>query len=750
MTVFRYVRPSIWAAVVYLGVGCLWISFSDDVVQTLAADAEGVTFLQNVKGWAFVVVTSVLVYLLTEAVSWRNRKLRALNERFRVSFQESPLGIALLAADGRIEIANPALARILGRPARRLAGSPLPHEFRPDGAMPAWGDRLEIELPGGAGKPPRWLELRRMRIGPSEATDDGGMLLVEDVTRERRARVEQRLAAIAFESRQPSVVTDREGTILRVNRAFVELTGYPAAELLGRNPRLLQSGHQSPAFYEEMWRRIVDEGHWEGELWNRNRGGSLYQQWLSISAVRDDHGRIDHLVGHAMDLSERRAVEARIEQLEQHDPLTGLPNRARLLARLAGLFEAGRPHGALVLIDIDRFHLINEGLGVEAGDAVLRSVARSLNALAPSDGHFLARISADVFAVALLPRSLADGDDPLLRGVGGLVERVRRQVRQLDEVPAGVGALTVSVGAHLIDQADARPTDVLSHAEQALSQARRAGPNGFRFFEEGMQAAAEARLRLATELRVALETDCIAAHFQPKCRADGRIVGVEVLARWTLDDGQAVPPATFVPMVEALGLEVQLGDCMLHHALGLAADLARGGRALPVSVNLTARELRHRELSARIGRALDAHGLPASSLMLEVTESQLIGDYDAVSAALGRLRERGHRIAIDDFGTGYSSLSYLKRLPIDELKIDGSFVADAIGSPRDGALLGAIVTLGSTLGLEVVAEAVESAEQVRLLERLGCGVFQGRHFSPPVDAESLLRLVQRGPVRTGH
>jgi len=258
-----------------------------------------------------------------------------------VSFEETTLGLALLGADDRIEIANPALARILERPVRSLAGQPIPWQLRPDGTLPVDGNRYEIELATGSGARTRWLELRRLPIESAEAGDGGAMLLVEDVTPERHARIAHRLAAVAFESRQPTVVTDREGTILRVNNAFVELTGYSAEELVGRNPRLLQSGHQSRAFYEDMWRRIVGDGRWEGELWNRNRDGRLYPQWLSISSVRDHHGRIDYFIGQATDLSERRAVETRIEQLERHDPLTGLPNRRGLLARLALAFEGG-------------------------------------------------------------------------------------------------------------------------------------------------------------------------------------------------------------------------------------------------------------------------------------------------------------------------------------------------------------------------------------------------------------------------
>lgn len=751
MKLERRIRPSVLAALVYIVLGCLWIAFSDDAVRKLGTDPDTLTFLQNLKGWVYVLLTAILIYGLVEALDWRNRRLRALDRQFRVSFRESPIGIALLDPQDRVEIANPALAALLGRPESALRGRTVPELLGDRAVLPADGIRVEIPMPAAPGRESRTFELRRVALeapaaGPAGTEGDirGSMLLVEDVSLARRAATEQRLAAVAFETRGPILVTDAQGLILRVNRAFCELTGYRAEELIGRNPRILESGRQNAAFYRRMWDRLLETGHWEGELWNLDRAGKPYPQWQSISAVRDDRGAIAYFVAHITDLTERREIEARIDELEHRDLLTGLPNRRSLLERLAPAFpgtssgtSSSMSSGALMLIDVDDFHVVNEGLGVETGDQVLRAIAHALGQLAATDGQQIARISSDIFAVAFLPPGGGSGES-LLQAVGAFAERLRARLRQLDEVPAASGALTVSIGVHLFDSDDRGPADALNHAEQALSRAKQGGPGGFALFARGMQAEAEARLRLAADLRLGLAAGEIHAHFQCKCSADGRIVGAEALARWRRADGASVSPAVFVPMAEALGLEAELGERMRRQAIDLAARLARAGCAIPVAVNLAARELRQPDLPERIVALLAEYRLPAQSLILEVTESQLIDDFDAISAALARLRAAGMKVAIDDFGTGFSSLSYLKRLPVDELKIDGSFVADAAHDPRDQALLRAIVSLGQTLGLEVVAEGVETDEQVALLRSLGCEVFQGWRFGRPVDADGFM------------
>lgn len=746
-----------------MALGSAWIVFSDRFVHGLAADPEQLTRLQNLKGWAYVLLTALLVYLLVEAVDRRGRRLRALDRRFRVAFEAMPVGLAVVDRNGRIGAANSTFVRLFGGRSGDWQGKSVPAILWPADAPLRFGETRLIELrgraelagllsdealvPGDAAQGSRWLEIRRMALDPDPDPDDaapeahGSLLLVEDITLARHAETEQRLAAVAFEARQPILVTSAEGTILRVNRAYAELAGYTADELIGRNPRVMKSGRQSEPFYRRMWRQLIEQGHWEGELWNRNRSGREFPQWQSISAVRDDDGDIAYFVAHITDLSERREVEARLDALEHTDLLTGLPNRRRLLQRLADAFP--EPGGALMLVDVDDFHLVNEGLGVEGGDAVLRAIADMLRALASADTQLLARISADVFAIAFLPPAGADRDD-LLQSVGAFADRVHARIRGLDAVPGAEAALTVSIGVHLLADEDTGPASALNHAELALTRAKQSGPGGFALFEQGMQADAESRLHLAAALRLALERAEIHASFQPKCDAGGTIVGAEALARWHPPGGDPVSPAVFVPMIEALGLEAELGRSMRGHALALAKRLHEGGRPIPVAVNLTVRELHDVELPERICAELAAYGLPADALILEVTESQLIQDFSAIGGVLDRLRAAGIRLSIDDFGTGFSSLNYLNRLPVDELKIDGSFVAAAASSKRDEALLRAILELGRALGLSVVAEGVETPAQAGLLSALGCDLMQGWHFGRPMDADAFVARAE-GP-----
>lgn len=757
------VRPSFCAALLYLALGSAWIVFSDRFVYSMAPDAEQLTRLQNLKGWAYVLLTTLLVYLLVEAVDRQGRRLRVLDRRFKVAFEAMPVGLAVVDQDGRIGAVNSAFVRLFGRSPRDWQGQPAPEVLWAPDRPPRFGETRVIELrgrielgelrsenlpaSGDVHQGSIWLEMRRLALDAESRADGaasegrGSLLLVEDITSARRAETEQRLAAVAFEARQPILVTSAEGTILRVNRAYAALAGYTAEELIGRNPRLLKSGRQGESFYRRMWRQLIEQDHWEGELWNRDRKGREFPQWQSISTVRDDDGDIAYFVAHITDLSERREVEARLDALEHTDLLTGLPNRRRLLQRLGDAFP--EPNGALMLVDVDDFHLVNEGLGVEGGDAVLRAMAGMLRELANPDEQMLARVSADIFAIAFLPSSGASRD-ALLQSVGAFADRVHARIRLLQVVPGAEAALTVSIGVHVMVDDDAGPATVLNHAELALTRAKQAGPGSFALFEQGMQADAESRLHLAAALRLALEREEIHANFQPKCRAGGEVVGAEALARWHPPGGEPVSPAVFVPMIEALRLEADLGRLMRGHALALAKRLHEGGSTIPVSVNLTVRELHDADLPERIRAELAAHDLPPAALILEVTESQLIQDFSAIGGVLNRLRAAGIQMSIDDFGTGFSSLSYLNRMPVDELKIDGSFVAAAARSKRDESLLRAILELGRALGLSVVAEGVETPEQAALLSSLGCELMQGWHFSRPLDAEAFIaRVAQR-------
>ncbi|MGY6518629.1 MAG: putative bifunctional diguanylate cyclase/phosphodiesterase [Lysobacteraceae bacterium] len=554
----------------------------------------------------------------------------------------------------------------------------------------------------------------------------------------RRARAELRLAAVAFDCRQPILITDREARIVRANRAYCELTGYAEDEILGRNPRMFASGRQDEAFYQRMWRQLLDEGHWEGELLNRRRDGSLFPQWQAITAVHDPAGAVTHFVAQVVDRSEHESIQRTLHRLEYFDAVTGLPNRKQLLERLSDLQTVHPPRPlALVLVDLWRFSDINKALGPDTGDRVLRQSARVLTRLDDADGHNVARIASDVFALVVEGRREGDDGEGLVGRVTQLAERVRQGLLGI-HVLKGTG-LSASVNLGVSMLFDQRPAAAvtLAQAEAALDDAKARGPGTLRVFEPAMQASAEARAALAAELRAALDTGGILAHFQPKCDVEGRIIGAEALARWPREDGTTTPPSQFVPLAESMGLDEQLGECMLRQAARAAKAFAVHGATLPVAVNITSHHLMAPDFVNRVAAIVQEAGVAPEALVLEVTESQLMDDFEGASDVLEALRRVGIRVSIDDFGTGYSSLSYLKMLPVDELKIDGGFVREAERGQRDQALLRAIITMGHSLGLEVVAEGIETREQAEVLKALGCRILQGYLFGRPVPFEVL-------------
>lgn len=375
------------AALIYATLGALWIAGSDEFVALLARDAGQLSRLQSLKGWAYVGITAVLAYGLVRALLGRDARLRAQAGRMAAILEHAPVGIALLDVDGRCSQASPALYALLGAEPDSLTGSDFrqrleltPEQWLAAFVEPQW---LHRKL----GERTQTLRLSLSSVDQSVAADsDAGaaviVLTLQDVTHERREAERERLAAVAFESWQPTLIADPDGRILRINRANLALTGFSAEEVIGRNPRIFGSGQQDACFYQQMWEALARDGYWEGELINRRRDGSFFPQWESITAVRDADGRTTHYVAHAIDLSERREIERTLHRLENHDRLTGLSNRNHLLQQL-GAAEAQSAGLALLLLDIDRFRSLNSALGLARGDAVLREVAGLLAKIQP-------------------------------------------------------------------------------------------------------------------------------------------------------------------------------------------------------------------------------------------------------------------------------------------------------------------------------------------------------------------------------
>ncbi len=525
------------------------------------------------------------------------------------------------------------------------------------------------------------------------------------------------------------MVTDAHARILSVNPAFTRMTGYAPEEVVGLNPSVLNSGRQSPAFYARMWDGLLRDGHWQGEVWNRRKTGEVYPQLLHITAIRDGEGVLTHYAALFTDISRLKETEARIRDLAYYDPLTGLPNRRLLDDRLqVELAHAARLRCrlAVMFVDLDRFKRINDSLGHTVGDKLLVEIAARLRVSLREDDT-VARMGGDEFLVVLNNLS---GPDEAATMARRLVAELRRPVN----VEGRELVVTTSVGVAVYPD-DSRDADTLvKHADVAMYRAKDEGRNSFQLFEPAMNARSLERLALETALHRALPRDELQLYFQPVMGAEGgELVAVEALLRWRHPDLGLVSPADFIPLAEDTGLIVPIGEWVLrsaceHHRRWCEA----GGGPLHMMVNISARQFREEGFAAMVASVLAETGMTPGDLTLELTESMLMDDTDRALARLDHLRALGVCLAIDDFGTGYSSLAYLKRFPIDELKIDRLFVRGIDRNTRDAALVSAIVSLGHSLGLRVVAEGVETAAHLNVLRRQGCDLAQGFHFNPPL------------------
>ncbi len=546
------------------------------------------------------------------------------------------------------------------------------------------------------------------------------------------------LASVFDNSGEAILITDADNRIVEVNSAFTLITGYPPDEVRGRDPGLLASGRTTPEEYRQMWHAIHEDGFWQGEIWDRHRDGHVYPKWLTISTIRDRTGRIGHYIASFTDITARKAAEERIHYLAHHDPLTRLPNRTHLQARLEqAIATARREEGrlAVLFIDMDHFKNINDSLGHHVGDKLLVEVAVRLRE-SVRESDVVARLGGDEFVVVLTDIA----GDTVATVAGKLLKNLARSYAIDDHTLHS----TPSIGISLFPGDGADVETLMKNADTAMYHAKEAGRNTYQFFAATMNAAATERIVLEGNLRRAIESGEFVLHYQPQIDvASGRSCGVEALVRWQHPERGLLSPLTFIPIAEETGLIVQLGEWVLDTALGdLARWRAAGIGVIRMAVNLSAHQLRDPQLVPRIAALLALNGLSGSDLELEITESVAMKNPQGTTRLLAQLRALGIELAIDDFGTGYSSLAYLKQLPLDRLKLDRSFVMDIEHDPNDAAISAATISLAHSLGLSVVAEGVETASQFEFLKGLDCDVVQGYFFSRPVpaaEAEAFLR-----------
>ncbi|MFA6444489.1 MAG: EAL domain-containing protein, partial [Sterolibacterium sp.] len=580
--------------------------------------------------------------------------------------------------------------------------------------------------------------------------DDAGTLTGfastgRDVSERKRTEEALRIAAAAFESQEGMSITNAEGVILRINKAFTEITGYAEDEVLGKNPRLLKSNRQDPAFYTAMWNSLKQSGAWQGEIWNRRKNGEVYPEWLSITAVKDGAGAVTHYVGSFTDITSRKLAQDEIMHLAFYDPLTRLPNRRLLLDRLKQALASStrnKRYGSLLFIDLDNFKTLNDTLGHDIGDLLLQQVGERLTTCV-REGDTVARLGGDEFVVML--EDLSENIQESATQTETVGEKILATLNNPYQLASYLHHSTPSIGVTLFADHQESLDELLKRADLAMYQAKAAGRNTLRFFDPGMQSIVTARAALEADLREAVLKSQFVLYYQAQVVGEGCKTGAEALVRWLHPQRGMVSPAEFIPLAEDTGLILPLGQWVLQTACDqLALWATRPEMAhLTIAVNISARQFRRKDFVDQVTAVLDQSGANPQRLKLELTESLLVHDVEDVIAKMAALKVKGVGFSLDDFGTGYSSLSYLKRLPLDQLKIDQGFVRDILTDPNDAAIAMMVVALAESLGLAVIAEGVENEAQRDFLARNGCHSYQGYLFSRPLPVSEFEEYVKR-------
>ena len=591
-------------------------------------------------------------------------------------------------------------------------------------------------------------EVRLSLMWDSEGHFLGLLGIARDISEQRRTENRLRMAATVFENTTGAIlVMDPAGYVVQVNENFIQITGYGTREIIDQTPDMLVWKVKEEAFYPAVLGILREQGRWEGEIWMRRKNGERFPAWAGITAVQDNDGDLVSYVCFFVDISERKASEARIETLAYYDLLTGLPNRTLFQDRIRTALQLAERRNEWVVVlflDLDRFKPINDTLGHAAGDVMLKEVARRLSDCV-RDSDTVARMGGDEFTI-LLP-GLGTREAAMAAAIH-VAEKILAVLAPAFVLQEREFFISASIGLALYPQDGVEPSALLKNADTAMYHAKSIGKDTFQFYQAEMNARALERVSLESDLRHALQDDLLELHYQPQfdC-ASGRLSGAEALLRWNHPQRGPLSPAVFVPIAEEIGLIGALGDWVMDRACRQMALWQEAGCPLPrLSINLSARQFTEGHLADQVGSVLQRYGLAPGLIELELTESVLLQDVEETMQTLRALKELGVAIAVDDFGTGYSSLNYLKDFPIDTLKIDRSFIQAMHDDSRDTLLAQAIVAMGRSLQLRVIAEGVETAEQLALLVGFQCDEAQGYLLARPMPAEDMrLQFLQESP-----
>ena len=699
----------------------------------------------------------------TEELSRSERALREQKDLLQLIIDNIGEGVVVADAEGRLLLYNDALSAFVSPQALELPAERWPEAcgFYQDGdaTQPLAANELaltralagepvdgqELILKNGQRPEGRWVSCSGRPLRDRTGEFRGGVMTLRDISQRKQAEQDLELVARVFEhSVEGILITDPRARILEVNRAFTQITGYEPEEIVGQTPAVLQSGWQDPKFYREMWQTIAEEGVWQGEIWDRRKGGELYVAWLTICAVHNTDGEIINYIGMSEDITQQKESEERIRRLAYHDTLTGLANRQLFEDRLAhAVATASRDQRsvAVLFIDLDRFKPVNDSLGHKAGDLLLREVAERLRGIV-RESDTVARLGGDEFAIVL-----EGADEPHADQVAAKLLQAMNDPFELDDHELHVGA---SIGISLFPEDGQSLEALVQHADIAMYRSKTAGRGTYQFFTPEMNQGAMERLAMENALRHAEEQDELELHYQPQFSlTDGHVAGAEALIRWRHPEQGLVSPGAFIPIAEETGLILPIGQWVLRTACRQRAEWSK---TVPdhfvVAVNVSAVQF-NTELVETVEAALEETGIPAYQLELEVTESTVMRRADEAYRMLQELSQMGVRLSLDDFGTGYSSLAHLKRFPIHKLKVDRSFVTDLPHNDEDAAIATTIVGMAKTLGLNVIAEGVENPNQVRFLRVAGCDEVQGFYCARPALPDDIQGLLESGFCTAG-